>query len=537
MHPESSETLDDVLDAFESAWQRSPAPPLEAHLPAPGHPAREEAPVALACIDLERRLKAGLGARVEDYLGRFPELGSDPEAVAKLVLLEYEHRRRAVPGCDPDEVLRRFPGLASRLQAHLHTARSGEASGGAGVAEAGLDLRGYELLEAVGHGGMGEVFRARDPALGRDLAVKVLLPRLRGRPEVEARFLREARVTGSLQHPGIVPVHNLGRLPDGRLYFTMKLVRGQTLAQLLAQAPAERPGELLGVFEKVCQAVAYAHSKRVIHRDLKPANVMVGRFGEVQVLDWGLAKLLPAPEATEPAGSGGDSLLPLGPAGEGLEMSRAGWALGTPGFMPPEQACGRLSLVDERADVFSLGAILCVLLTGQPPQAGGDGEEMLLRAQRGDLREAQARLEHCGADGELVSLCRECLAVERADRPRDAGVVAARVAAYLVGVQQRLRQAELERAAAEARAREERKRRRVSLALVAAVVVVLLLGTTSLVYRQQQRQRAREQAEAGLAQAAALREAYRFADAGVMLKQVDAWVRQAADRELQQELE
>src|SRR5262249_5671786 len=157
-----------------------------------------------------------------------------------------------------------------------------------------------------GKGGMGVVLKGRDDEVGRDVAVKVLLEEHRDRPELRRRFLEEGRITGQLQHPGVVPVYGLGRLADGRPYFTMKLVKGRTLAHLLAQrpegadagrreavAPQDRP-RLLKVFEQVCQAVAFAHSRGVIHRDLKPANIMVGAFGEVQVMDWGLAKLLAA---------------------------------------------------------------------------------------------------------------------------------------------------------------------------------------------------------------------------------------------------
>jgi serine/threonine-protein kinase len=171
-----------------------------------------------------------------------------------------------------------------------------------------LDAAGHVFFERIGVGGMGEVYRCADDALQRDLAIKVLRAELRGDAGAEERFLREARLTGSLQHPGIVPVHHLGRLADGRPCYTMKLVRGRTLADLLREEPAgpERLPRLLAVVERVCQAVAFAHSKGIIHRDLKPSNVMVGEFGEVQVMDWGLAKQLshaePAPpsdEATE----------------------------------------------------------------------------------------------------------------------------------------------------------------------------------------------------------------------------------------------
>jgi serine/threonine-protein kinase len=369
---------------------------------------------------------------------------------------------------------------------------------------------------------MGEVYRARDPGLGRDLAIKVVRPCFRGNTPIERRFVREARVTGSLQHPDIVPVHNLGRLADGRLYYTMKLVQGQTLDQILADSRAGRPEQLpglLSIFEKVCEAVAYAHSKRVIHRDLKPGNIMVGAFGEVQVMDWGLAKILPStdcPPDSAPADEDGPTSLGAGPPSNGMDplgpettvvgreqhtpaegsrgLSRTGMALGTPAFMPPEQAEGQLGLVDEHADVFALGAILCVLLTGRPPydaplaeDAGADGhdrEEMLRRAQRADLADVLCRLDRCGVDAELVALCKECLAPRCEDRPRDAAVVAERLAAHRVGVQERLRQAELERAASEVQAREERKHRRLAVVLAATVLLLVVAGSAGLWWRQ-----------------------------------------------------
>ncbi len=193
------------------------------------------------------------------------------------------------------------------------------------------DAAGHALFEQLGVGGMGEVYRCGDAALRRDLAIKVLKAELRGNIDAEERFLREARLTGALQHPGIVPVHNLGKLADGRLFYTMKLVHGRTLADLLreeADGP-ERLPRLLAVVEKVCQAMAFAHSKGVLHRDLKPSNVMVGEFGEVQVMDWGLAKEL---SHAEPAATGGpaDGEDTVARAEEAEGLSRAGAALGTP---------------------------------------------------------------------------------------------------------------------------------------------------------------------------------------------------------------
>jgi tetratricopeptide (TPR) repeat protein len=368
-----------------------------------------------------------------------------------------------------------------------------------------LDLRGYELLEQLGSGGMGDVYRAADPALGRDLAVKVMKPELRGMAPAEQRFLREARVTGSLQHPSIVPVYNLGRLNDGRLHYTMRLVRGQTFANILKEESGKREQlpYLLTIFEKICQAAAYAHSKRVIHRDLKPSNVMVGRFGEVQVMDWGLAKLLAsdddnagAKEMTETAGT----RIPTG-ADTPVDLSRTGSGFGTLAYMPSEQARGKWDMVDERADVFALGSILCEMLTGQPAYIGKTSNELIDRVERGDVTEALERLRECGAAAELTELCRDCLSPDRENRPRDAAVLAKRVAEYQAEVQERLRQAELQRVAAETRAREEqaralveqertrealarvkaeRRARRQALALGAALMVLIVGGGGAL---------------------------------------------------------
>jgi serine/threonine-protein kinase len=202
---------------------------------------------------------------------------------------------------------------------------------------------GHALFERIGIGGMGEVYRCGDDALRRDLAIKVIKAEFRGNDDAEERFLREARLTGALQHPGIVPVHNLGRLADGRLFYTMKLVRGRTLADLLRDEP--NGSKRLAVVEKVCQAMAYAHSRGVIHRDLKPSNVMVGEFGEVQVMDWGLAKELAHAEPVAPPGEATQEVETVGRVEEAAGLSRAGAALGTPSYMPPEQAAGDWEIV------------------------------------------------------------------------------------------------------------------------------------------------------------------------------------------------
>ncbi len=354
----------------------------------------------------------------------------------------------------------------------------------------------YQLLGKIAQGGMGAVLLGRDTDLGRDLAIKVLLESHKQNPEVVRRFIEEAQIGGQLQHPGIAPVYELGQLADRSPFFSMKFVKGQTLFELLERRaePADGRSRFVGIFEQICQTVAYAHSRGVIHRDLKPANVMVGAFGEVQVMDWGLAKVLAESSRggerpdrdVKPATTSvqtrrtleGDSQTG---AGTVTEMGRV---MGTPAYMPPEQARGEIDRLDERCDVFSLGAILTQILTEKPPYLGPTGWSIVELATRGELAPCLARLDACGADQELIGLAKECLQVDPANRPRDASVVAQRVTDYLRSVESRLRAAEMERVAQTARAEEERKRRRVTLALATSVVLLLSLAGGSWMWIQ-----------------------------------------------------
>jgi serine/threonine-protein kinase len=405
----------------------------------------------------------------------------------------------------------------------------------------------YELHGEIARGGMGAVLKGRDVDLGRDIALKVLLESHAGRTELLQRFVIEAQIAGQLQHPGVVPVYELGQFSDRRPYFTMKLVTGQTLSKLLADRtdPAQERTRWLGVFLQVCQTVAYAHSRGVIHRDLKPGNIMVGEYGEVQVMDWGLAKVLASRERQRPEEL---ARTPVANAPGSAADTQAGSVLGTPAYMAPEQARGDIDRVDERADVFGLGAILCEVLTGAPPFVGKDASEAHQLAARADLADAFGRLDRCGADAELRFVCKTCLAAAPQRRPSDAGAVAAELSAYLQAVEQRLKRAELARAEAEVQAREERKRRRVQLALAGAVALLLVLGSGGgLVLQRQHEARLRERAQrdserqlsvqTALEKAASLRQQARWTEAKTILEQTGIQIGEEAPQELRDDLE
>lgn len=292
----------------------------------------------------------------------------------------------------------------------------------------------YAVAREIARGGMGAILAARDPDLVRAVAIKLLLETHVGRAGYRERFLDEARITGALQHPGVVAVYEAGELSDGRPFFAMQLVDGQTLdARLAARTdPADGLPHFLQVFERVCQALAYAHSCGIVHCDLKPLNIMVAPFGVVKVMDWGVALELgtalpnrrPLPDTKEPdfVGAGSQSAIPV---------PRYQNVIGTPAYMAPEQARGDRDRVDERTDVFGLGGILCAILTGQPPYTGAHTRKVYERAARADLAEALARLAESHAARELVELARWCLAPHPPDRPRDAREVAAALVAYI----------------------------------------------------------------------------------------------------------
>ena len=296
----------------------------------------------------------------------------------------------------------------------------------------------YTRLEELGRGGQSVVVRAFDEYVSREVALKELAPsgergsrsteppedssEVDRREAARRRFLREVRLTARLDHPGIVSVHELARRADGTIFCAQKLIQGETLKKRLERCSslADRL-QLLPHLIDACQAVAYAHAHRVIHRDLKPSNIMVGPFGETVVVDWGLAKSIGAPEVAEP----------LSAPEPDTDWTRTGLAMGTPGYMSPEQARGERDRVDERSDVFSLGVVLYELLTGHVPFDGATTEHIVERLLEGRFHPVRSACPD--APPELAAIAERALAFESNGRYSTAGALATELAAYAAG--------------------------------------------------------------------------------------------------------
>ena len=302
----------------------------------------------------------------------------------------------------------------------------------------------YLIGRQIGRGGMGVVFEGWDAQLQRSVAIKLMDRKQEARPVGLLWFFREARLASQLRHPGIVAIHEFDLTDQGQPFIVMQLLTGQTLKHILSlrhDAATDLPG-LLATFLQVCQAVASAHGAGVIHRDLKPSNIMVGRFGVVTVMDWGMAQVL---------GSGSDDAvaptedelprISAKTAGE-TEIHRtvAGTVCGTPAYLAPEQARGEIARVDRRSDVFGLGAILCEILSGSPPFSAATSDASWAKAAAGDIADAFARLDACDGPLPLVSLAKKCLAADPAARPDDAAAIVAGLTDYLESGQRRAEQ-------------------------------------------------------------------------------------------------
>jgi formylglycine-generating enzyme required for sulfatase activity len=396
-----------VISQFEDAWNTGSRPSLDAYAAS----LDAETTRALAQVDLERRLKAGLSARAGDYL-RFEAVRQDSEFLLTLMRDEFRFRRRGrEPELSPDRFIGQYPEWADRLAGTLPledkpSSINNPTPPTKPVPAHWPKIEGYEITRMLG-GNMGQVYLAREVALDRAVAVKVLSGGVHATAEQRRRFLAEIQSLARLQHSNIVRVFSQGEL-DGALYFTMEYEPGGTLVNWTAGRP--QPARVAAqTIEILALALQHAHEHQIVHRDVKPANVLMDESGRPKLTDFGLAKLL------DTDGSG----------------SQTGEALGTPSFMAPEQAAGKVREVDGRTDVYGLGAVLYWMLTGRPPFEGSNGEETRLLVLTADLI-APSQLRR-GLARDLETICLKCLNRERDKRYATAQALAEDLQRFLCG--------------------------------------------------------------------------------------------------------
>src|SRR6185503_5582420 len=369
----------------------------------------------------------------------------EPPLSLRLISAEYEVRQDFGDAPSLDEYRRRFPQsivtgreLTGDATSPAPPANLGQSLPATGhvlvetIASADRKSSRYTLSRLHAEGGLGRIWVAHDVNLNRDVALKEIKPETTSRPEVWQRFLKEAQIAGQLEHPNIVPVYELARRPDDdQPFYTMRLVRGETLRDRIREYherkregkadPLELP-RLLTAFVSICNAISFAHSKGVIHRDLKPENVVLGAFGEVLVLDWGLAKLTSDKEES--------TLQPVDiTASASVHATKAGQVLGTPAYMSPEQAAGRISKMDARTDIYGLGAILFEILAGKPPHEGPDVSELLSQivlAPTPNVRTVDAKIHSA-----LGAICAKAMERRQEDRYTTASALADDVQRFL----------------------------------------------------------------------------------------------------------
>jgi serine/threonine-protein kinase len=358
--------LEEACCRFEKAWQAAQRPRLEDFLT--GWDGKERLALLRELLRLEvhYRKQGGETPSAADYQTRFPD------AITVL-----------------DEVFGTAPGADQSQGQDTVDEGPAEGNGPTPVPEVTAASCRYRKVRYHAGGGLGDVFVAEDAELHRDVALKEIKPDRAGRPDYRGRFVLEAEVTGRLEHPGIVPVYGLGLYADGRPYYAMRFIKGETMTTAITRFHGEKPARfaslafrsLLSRFVTMCQAVAYAHSRGVLHRDLKPDNVMLGPYGETLVLDWGLAKVIGRAEKGDAGPASAESSLQ---PGEGAAETAAGAVVGTPAFLSPEQAGSRTEELGPASDIYGLGATLYVMLTGRLAFAGSPSA-VLRQVKQGEL--------------------------------------------------------------------------------------------------------------------------------------------------------
>jgi WD40 repeat protein len=484
---------DDAADRLWQRWRDGPHPDLDAFLTEVG-PLSPRELAALLRVDQRARWQAGERVPAESYLRRYKALEADPDCALDLIYGEFLLREKRDETPPLEEYLWRFPEHAAQLrpQVELHRALASAAEPGTGgepPAAETLDdtppeldaaggqgpwpqVAGYDILGELGRGGMGVVYQARQRSLNRVVALKMLLAGPHADPDQRARFRAEAEAVARLQHPHIVQIHEVGEA-DGRPFLSLEFVDGGTLKDRLSGAP-QPARESARLVETLARAVHHAHEHGVLHRDLKPANVLLVACGlgdggpeaakpqaasvVPKITDFGLAKQLPGPGRS---GSGG--------------RTESGAILGTPSYMAPEQAAGRLKDVGPAADVYALGAVLYELLTGRPPFQGETPLDTLQQVASDEPvppRQLQPKLPR-----DLETICLKCLGKEPARRYESAAVLADDLRRFLDDRPIRAR-----RAGAAERLWRMARRSPVAAALTATAALSLVAGTLVSLY-------------------------------------------------------
>jgi len=465
------------------------------------------------CDRFEEAWKEGKQPRIEEYLDEV----SEPERAGLLYALlgvELHWRQEKQEQPKREEYYRRFPGQANAIDGafgrymddgtadHIPNPGSGNSYASTQTFRRATQVTNrYRVLYPHRQGGLGLISVAMDQEVNREVAFKELLERHADNPDSQMRFLMEAEITGSLEHPGIVPVYGLGRFANGRPYYAMRFVRGRTLRQAIEShhksgGSVGKPGhkslafrKLLTQFIAVCNTIEYAHSRGVIHRDLKPSNVMLGKYGETLVLDWGLAKAV-GRSAETPRGDEA-TLRPA--SGSGSAPTHLGSVMGTPAFMCPEQAEGRIDEMGPASDVYSLGAILYCILTGQPPVQGGSQTEILEQVRSGRFPKPRERNPEVAVV--LETVCLKAMALKAQDRYKSAGSLAEDVEHWLADEPVSAHRESL----SERLGRWTRRHRTWTRAAAAALLLTAIVSVVAAVLVDRARQRAATAAERELA--------------------------------------
>ncbi len=482
--------LQQIVLRFEDAWERGAPPNINDFLPADADQ-RRAVLIELVHVDLERRLAAGEAARVEQYLGRYPELCSDAELLLELAATEYERRRAKEAGLTTEEYFRRFPDHRTALASRLGTDKPAAPSAAASTINArgrsphpisarppavgAVSVPGYEVLEELGRGGMGVVYKARHTALKRLVALKMILDVGLARQEARARFTAEAEAIARLRHPNIVQIYEVST-HEGRPFFSLEYADGGSLAKQLDGTP-QPPHVAAELVETLARAMHAAHQAGVIHRDLKPANVLL------QVVD-SRSQIADSPEtiaAQKSAIFNLQSAIPkISDFGLAKQLDDAsgqtqtGDIMGTPSYMAPEQAAGDLRAIGPATDVYALGAILYEMLTGRPPFKAATPLDTLEQVRQAEPVPPRALQPKTPRD--LETICLKCLQKERGRRYLGAEALAEDLRRFLAGEPIRARPV----------GRAERlwmwgKRRPLAAALLGVAVALVLVTTVAVV--------------------------------------------------------